>query len=58
MLDYEGIKYTVEFTRIGAVCFSDRVFDTEEEAISFIKKHREGWSRYCLEKKTWAIIDF
>ena len=58
MLDYEGIKYTVEFTRIGAVCFSCRVFDTEEEAISFIKKHREEWSRYCLVKSSWAIIDF
>lgn len=58
MLDYEIDRYTVEFHRIGSAGSSSVSFDTEDEAIEFIKETRHRWDRYSLIKIQHAIIDF
>lgn len=58
MLDYEGIKYRVEYSVRNSICGNEKVYDTEDEAIEFIKDNRDFWSDYYLRKETYAIIDF
>lgn len=60
MLDYEILVYKVEYHEIGAVsgCWFNCEFNTEENAINFIKENRIEWSGYRLIKMQTAIIDF
>ena len=60
MLDYEITGYTVCWRRY----FGDKIkkfsrkFDTEEEAVEFVKEHRANWLEYWIEQRRAAIIDF
>lgn len=58
MLDYEIDGYTVEFHRIGSVSDSEAHFDTEEEAMKYIKDSRHRWDKFILIQHRTAIIDF
>ena len=58
MLDYEIIKYSVEYLRLTSCSESTASFYTEEEAIEFIKENRNKWKNYRLIKIESAIIDF
>ena len=58
MLDYEGIKYLVKYKPNGGRWNVRKLFDTEEEAIEFIKANRDGWEVYKMIKQIYAIIDF
>lgn len=58
MLDYEIIKYSVEYLRLTSCSESTTSFYTEEEAIEFIKENRNKWKNYRLIKIESAIIDF
>ena len=58
MLDYEIIRYEVEYHRIGSCSTSSAYWDTEEAAIDFIKDCRHKWDRYKLIKIQAAVIDF
>lgn len=49
MFDYEIIGYKVEWNEGGSVVF-DRMFDTEEEAVAFIK------DRYTIRWRDWRIL--
>ena len=58
MLDYEIIDYEVLYLRKES-CSDARVrFETEEEAINFIKENRNKWCKYKLVKTEVGIIDF
>ncbi len=57
MLDYEVYYYNVQWWADD--CFiSELHFDTEENAVEFIKTNRDKWSDYRLLKIQKAIIDF
>lgn len=58
MLDYEIIKYRVEYLRFTSCSESTVTFDTEKEAVEFIKENRNKWKNYRLIKIESAIIDF
>ena len=58
MLDYEILSYKVQYLIDGAPNSSDRLFETEESAIEFIKDNRSKWKCYRLVKCQMAIIDF
>lgn len=58
MLDYEINGYIVEYHRIGSASSSTSRFDTEEDAVAFIKETRHRWDKYSLIKIQTAIIDF
>lgn len=57
-LDYETAGYEVFYWRINGCSESSARFDTEEEAIEFIKESRHKWRKYRLVKTLSAIIDF
>ena len=57
-IDYEVNGYTVEYHRIGACTDSASHFDTEEEAVEFIKDCRHRWDRFTLIQYRVALIDF
>ena len=50
MLDYEIIKYSLEYLRLTSCSESTASFYTEEEAIEFIKENRNKWKNYRLIK--------
>ena len=60
MLDYEITGYVVNWRRY----FCDKIkkfsrkFETEEEAVEFIKEYRANWLEYWMEQRRVAIIDF
>lgn len=60
MLDYEIAGYVVIWRRyfIDKIKKFSRKFNTEEEAIKFIKEYRANWIEYRLEQLRTAIIDF
>ena len=58
MLDYEGIKYQVIYKPNNGKWNIHRKFDTEEDAIEFIKANRENWQSYKMIQQIYAIIDF
>lgn len=58
MIDYEIKEYEVEFLRKNYCSSSTVKFNTEEEAIEFIKENRWRWTNYKLIKIQTAIIDF
>ena len=58
MLDYEITKYRVTYARFTYCSKSTTSFNTEEEAIEFIKENRHKWKSYSLIKILSAIIDF
>ena len=58
MLDYEGIKYQVKYKPNGGKWHIHKPFDTEEQAIEFIKANRDNWISYKMIKQIYAIIDF
>lgn len=60
MLDYVIQGYVVEYYRKNAICWSSASFDTEEEAVEFIKdcRDRRNWQEYRLAQIRHAIIDF
>ena len=58
MLDYEINGYTVEYHKIGAACNFVAHFDTEDEAIEYIKDNRHKWDNYILIQYRTAVIDF
>lgn len=58
MLDYEIIGYEVEYHRVGACSSTSVKFNTEEEAIDFIKECRNRWDEYRLIKTQTAVIEF
>lgn len=58
MLDYEGIKYQVKYKPNNCKWHIPKTFDTEEEAIEFIKANRDNWISYKMIKQIYAIIDF
>ena len=58
MLDYEIYSYEVFFWRKNGCSESSCRFDTEEEAVEFIKESLHKWRKYRLVKTQVAIIDF
>ena len=60
MLDYEIAGYTVYYRRwaFGKLKRCCRGFDTEEQAVDFVKEHRSNWEEYQIEQRRRAIIDF
>lgn len=59
MLDYEIKGYVVYWVKAGAVAEFYRQFDTEEQAVTFIKENRTNkWVTYRIEQVRYAIIDF
>lgn len=58
MLDYENDGYTVEYKKIGCGPTYSQGFDTETEAVEFIKNNRHQWAYYELTQIRTAIIDF
>ena len=58
MLDYEIIGYKVEYIFIGSWCTLECNFDTEEEAVEFVKNSRKHFKCYRLIQTRSAIIDF
>lgn len=56
MLDYEVYYYNVQWWEDDA--FAELHFDTEENAVEFIKANRNKWSDYRLLRIQTAIIDF
>ena len=58
MLDYEIDGYEVEYHRIGSVSDTIVYFNTEEDAVAYIKESRHRWDRYMLIQHRVAIIDF
>lgn len=56
MLDYEVVRYNVEYGELGLMKVA--IFTEEEKAIKFIKENRYKWNRYCLLKVQLAVIDF
>ena len=60
MLDYEISGYIVYWRRLfaGKIVRRCREFDTEEEAVNFVKDCRIDWVEYRIEQRRTAIIDF
>ena len=58
MLDYEIKGYEVYYFRKNGCSYASVKFDTEEEAVNFIKEERHKWTEYRLEKIQIAVIDF
>lgn len=60
MLDYEISGYIVYWKRpfMGKIVNRSKKFDTEEQAISFVKDFRSEWVEYRIEQRRNAIIDF
>ena len=61
MLDYEITGYVVSWRRYfldNKIIKRSRKFDTEEEAIEFVKEYRAEWLEYWVEQRRVAIIDF
>jgi hypothetical protein len=60
MLDYEISYYKVLYRRwaFGKLKRCSRSFDTEEDAVEFVKEHRTEWQEYRIEQVRSAIIDF
>lgn len=60
MLDYEITGYVVNWRKhfCGKIIKRSRRFDTEEEAIEFVKEYRVSWLEYWVEQRRVAIIDF
>lgn len=60
MLDYEISGYIVWYRRwaFGKLKRFCREFDTEEQAVDFVKEHRTDWVEYRIEQRRTAIIDF
>lgn len=56
MLDYEVVRYKVEFHRIGACTDSVASFDTEDEAINYITDNQSRWDGFKLLQIRVAII--
>lgn len=48
MVDYEIDGYEVEFHRTGSVCDSSAGFDTEEDAVEFIRACHHKWDWFKL----------
>ena len=57
-VDYEIMKYSVEYRNFDSYRWRINLFDTEDEAITFIKENRRRWSEYRMVKTQYAIIDF
>lgn len=57
-LNYYVLCYKVEFFKKGSDESFDRTFDTDEDAIDFIKTNRAEWEKYRLLLIQWADIDF
>ena len=60
MLDYDISGYVVWWKKeyYGKIRTRCREFDTEEEAIEFVKGYRLGWVSYRIEQRRNAVIDF
>ena len=60
MLDYEIVCYVVRYRRyaFGRLKMCSRSFDTEDDAVNFVKEFRANWEEYSIEQRRAAIIDF
>ena len=59
MLDYIILNYEVEYIENSATRACKYTFNTEEDAVKFIKKRKENWKYYrLLQHRAAKIIEF